>query len=117
MSDTPITDHAARVAGNLDTDAQEVAAAWNLARQLERELAEARPVMDMLLLDGNVGPELKGAAKLRAIIDALIAARTAIEEHNRECDSLCDGRKSCGYEQYRTYMSCSACPKDWKIEP
>jgi hypothetical protein len=60
------------------------------------------------------------AERLGATLDRVIAQRDAAEkkiaEHNAECIRLCDGRKRCGYEKYRDYMSCSDCPKDWIIE-
>lgn len=42
---------------------------------------ELMAVWNMLLLDGNVDTRLRGAEKLRALIDALIEARRAAEAH------------------------------------
>ena len=60
----------------------------DFARLLERRLREAKPVMDMLLLCGeDEGHGLKGATKLRALLDGLIDQRgraEAAERHAQE---------------------------------
>jgi len=71
--------------------------------------AQAEPVGRMF--SENV---LRGLKAVLAERDS--EAAKAIEEHNAECERLCDNRKRCGYEGYRSYMSCPNCPKDWKIE-
>lgn len=47
--------------------------------------------------------------------ERLAKALASIKRHNDECDRLCDDRKHCGYSQYREYMCCPNCPKNWKL--
>ena len=46
----------------------------------------------------------------QAIIDKLQAK---IKAHNDECVELCDEKKRCGFEAYKT--DCGNCTKDWMI--
>lgn len=68
---------------------------------------------------GDNTAELNYVANWRRELAALewaMAAAVAVDAHNAECVRLCDDRKRCGYESYRSYMSCSNCPKDWMLD-
>jgi hypothetical protein len=78
MSATPRTDAALGQGGGSNYNAVVMRCERVLAccRELERELSEAQLVLNMLALDGNCSdPSLRGAAKLRQLIDDLIVAR------------------------------------------
>lgn len=55
--------------------------------------------------------------RLRARIAELEKLKLAVEQHNRECDDLCNNAATCGYKQYFDAIGrrCTTCPVDMKI--
>lgn len=55
--------------------------------------------------------------RLRARIAELEKYKLAVEQHNRECDNLCNNAATCGYKQYfdANGRRCPTCPVDMKI--
>lgn len=55
--------------------------------------------------------------RLRARIAELEKYKLAVEQHNRECDDLCNNAATCGYKQYfdANGRRCTTCPVDMKI--
>ena len=73
-----------------------------------------------IILDADGFPVLSclpvHAAQIIEMLNCRNAAEKAIADHNAECVRLCDDRKRCGWDGYRSYMKCPECPKDWIIE-
>jgi hypothetical protein len=82
----------------------------NIDRRVQREnlLHESKRYNEELDLNSKLTDQVL------ALENKVEALKKAINEHNELCRNSCDGKRRCGYEQYK--RSCPDCPVDWMIE-
>ena len=95
MRNTPITDELAREFSGKRVSSREAGAVWNLCRDLERELAEARSMTEGQWLLKVAARLVSAGCKSDGIVDALDELIKQRDHYKAACDQYSEDEMLC----------------------